>query len=78
MYLVLFLDQHNYEFNPSLHASREEAEACYRALLQHFGCKLCLGELADNCGEAPHIYRIEVGGELGEEIYMGDLATTTA
>jgi hypothetical protein len=78
MYLVLFLDQHNYEFNPSLHASRTEAEAAYKALLQRFDCKPCIGGLADDCGEGPHAYRIEADGELGEEIDLSHLADATS
>jgi hypothetical protein len=72
MYLVLFLDQRSYEFNPSLHASRAEAEAAYKALLQRFDCKPCCGGLADNCGEGPHVYRLEADGKLGEETDLYD------
>jgi hypothetical protein len=36
MYLVLFLDQRNYEFVTSLHATRAEAEAAYEAMLRRF------------------------------------------
>jgi hypothetical protein len=74
MYLVLFLDQSNYEFNPSLHASRAEAEAAYKDLLRHFECKPCCGGLADDYGEGPHLYRIECDGEVGKEICLSDLA----
>jgi hypothetical protein len=72
MYLVLFLDQCNYEFNPSLHASRAEAEAAYKALLQRFDCKPCCGGLADDYGEGPHIYHLQADGKLGEEINLCD------
>jgi hypothetical protein len=36
MYLVLFLDANNYEFNVSLHSSLAAAVAAYEALLQRF------------------------------------------
>ena len=84
MYLVLFLDQHNYEFNVSLHSSLPSAEAAYKALLLRFGVRPCdldgrlpTGEgwmLMDYVGEAPHIYRIECD-EPAEEISVSDLAT---
>ena len=73
MYLVLFLDQCNYEFNPSLHASRAEAEAAYKALLQRFDCKPCSGGPADDWGEGPHVYRLEADGKPGEEIDLSHL-----
>jgi hypothetical protein len=73
MYLVLFFDQYNYEFNPSLHASRAEAEAAYRELLQRFDCKPCYGGPADECGEGPHVYRLEADGKSGEEIDLSHL-----
>jgi hypothetical protein len=70
MYLVLFLDQNNYEFNPSLHTDRAEAEAVYKELVLRFDCKPCLGGFADSCGEGPHLYQIAADGKLGEEIYL--------
>ena len=39
MYLVLFLDQHEYKFNVSLHSSLAAAVAAYEALLQCFVLK---------------------------------------
>ena len=36
MYLVLFLDQDNYEFIASLHSTRPAAEAAFEALLRRF------------------------------------------
>ena len=77
MYLVLFFDQHNYEFNPSLHSSLPKAKAAYEALLLHFDVKLGEGGwLGDDCGEAPHIYRIECDGNPAEKIDVSDdLAT---
>jgi len=82
MYLVLFLDQHNYEFNVSLHSSLAAAEAAFEALMRRF--VIAPGEtlppkatwvgLCDRCGENPHLYRIECDGELGEEIHLSDLA----
>jgi hypothetical protein len=84
MYLVLFFDQCNYEFNPSLHSSLPNAEAAYAALLRKFIIKpgetlppkarWNASELFDDCGEGPHVYRIECGGKLGEEIFLSDLA----
>jgi hypothetical protein len=71
MYVTLFFDQHNYEFNISLHSSRARAEAQYKTLLRHFWVKPNVG---DDCGEAPHLYQIECDGELGEEIHLSDLA----
>jgi hypothetical protein len=70
VYLVLFLDADNNALNPSLHTNRADAEAAYKELVQRFDCKPCLGGLADDCGEAPHLYRIEADGKLGEEIYL--------
>jgi hypothetical protein len=68
MYLVLFFDQCECQFNPSLHPSRAEAEAAYRNLLQRFDCKPCCGGLADDFGESPRVYRLEADGKPGEEI----------
>ena len=62
MYLVLFLDQRNYEFITSLHSSLPSAKSAYRALLLRFGVKPGESE------EEPHIYRIECDGKPGEEI----------
>jgi hypothetical protein len=83
MYLVLFLDQSNYEFNVSLHSSLTAAEAAFEALMRRFVIKP--GEtlppkatwvgLCDNYGENPHLYRIQCDGEPGEEIRLSDLAT---
>jgi hypothetical protein len=84
MYVVLFLDQNlNYEFIVSLHSSLPRAEAAYEALLRRFVVKPCetlppkasWGELFDDCGESPHVYRIECDGKPGEEISLSDLAT---
>lgn len=92
MYLVLFLDQHNYEFNVSLYPNLAAAVAAYEALLRRFVLKpgatlppkAIWGELGwekhhdnfvDDCGENPHVYRIQCDGELGEEIHLSDLAT---
>lgn len=86
MYLTLFLDQHNYEFNVSLHSSLAAAEAAFEALMRKFVIapgetlppRTAWGGLCDDCGENPHLYRIECDGELGEEIFLGtseDLAT---
>jgi len=73
MYLTLFFDQCNYEFNVALHPSRAEAETAYKALLQRFDCKPCCGGLADECGEGPHAYRLEADGRPGEEIDLSHL-----
>ena len=82
MYVVLFLDQNNYEFIVSLHSSLPRAEAAYEALLRRFVVKPCetlppkasWGGLFDGCGESPHVYRIECDGKPGEEISLSDLA----
>ena len=39
MYLVLFLDQHSYEFNVSLYPNLAAAVAAYEALLRRFVLK---------------------------------------
>src|SRR5262245_57111957 len=81
MYIVLFLDQSSYEFNVTLHPTRASAEAAYKALLRRFEVKPlpgCGGALADDCGEAPHVYQIAADGKLGEEIDLSGLATATA
>ena len=73
MYLVLFLNQRNYEFITSLHSSLPSAEAAYKALLLRFGIKeLEGGALCDHWGEEPHIYRIECDGKPAEEIRISD------
>jgi hypothetical protein len=76
MYLALFLDQSNYEFNVSLHSSLAGAKAAYADMVRHFGVKqqdeYCF---CDDAGEAPHIYRIECDGESGEEIFLSRPAT---
>ena len=76
MYVVLFLDQTNYEFIVSLHSSLPRAEAAYEALLRRFVVKpgetlppkASWSGLFDDCGESPHVYRIEYDGKPGEEI----------
>jgi hypothetical protein len=78
MYLTLFLDQHRYAFNVALHSSREAAEAAFVDLLRKF--VIAPGEtlppkatwvgLCDDCGENPHLFRIECDGSLGEEIHL--------
>ena len=74
MYLVLFLNQRNYEFITSLHSSLPSAEAAYKALLLRFGIKqLEGGGLCDHWGQEPHIYRIECDGKPGEEISVSDI-----
>ena len=70
MYLTLFLDQHNYAFNVSLHSSLKAAEAAFEALMRKF--VIAPGEnlpprakwvgLCDDCGENPHLFRIECDG----------------
>jgi hypothetical protein len=85
MYLVLFLDQWNgnYEFHVSLHSSLPRAEAAYDAFVRRFCLKpgetlppkTSWGKLFDRCGENPHVYRIECDGKPGEEISISDLTT---
>ena len=69
MYLVLFFDQHNYEFNPSLHSSLPKAKAAYEALVLRFGVDPLVG---DYCGNEPHVYRIECDGNPGKGIDVSD------
>jgi hypothetical protein len=80
MFLVICLDANRYEFVTSLHSSREAAEAAFVSLLRKFviapgetlsPTKSSWGGLCDDCGESPHLYRIECDGELGEEIFLG-------
>jgi hypothetical protein len=85
MYLVLFFDQANYDFNVSLHSSLPKAEAEYEVLLREFVIKpgeplppktsWNATELFDDLGESPHIYRIECDGDLVEEIDLSNLAS---
>jgi hypothetical protein len=86
MYLVLFLDQDNYEFIASLHSTRPAAEAAFEALLRRFIVaddealppKASWDELSDRNGESPHLYRIECDREPAEQISLSnseDLAT---
>jgi hypothetical protein len=72
MYLVLFLDQHNYEFITTLHSTREAAEAAYEALMKRFNVDV--ETMSDKHGEGPHIYKIECDGKPAEEIGSEDLA----
>ncbi len=75
MYLTLFFDVANYEFNVSLHSSLAAAEADYVDMLRYFDVKRDDdGMLCDDHGEAPHVYRIECDGGVGEKIPMPDLA----
>ena len=39
MYVTLYLDQHSYEFNVSLHSTHEAADAAIADLLQRFDIK---------------------------------------
>jgi hypothetical protein len=79
MYLVLFLDQNNYEFITSLHSTRAGALAAYEAKLRHYVLegsedlppKTTWHVLSDDNGEGVHLYRIECDGGLGEEIFLG-------
>jgi hypothetical protein len=86
MYLVLFFDQNNYRFITSLHSTLPAAEAAFEDLLRHFVVvngeplppKARWRELCDDCGENPHIYKIECDAEPAEEISLSgseDLAT---
>jgi hypothetical protein len=86
MYLTIFLDQHAYKFNVSLHASLPTAEAAFEALTRKFVIapgetlppKSSWGGLCDDCGESVHLFRIELDGTPGEEIFLGsseDLAS---
>jgi hypothetical protein len=67
MYVVLFLDQTNYEFIVSLHSSLPRAEAAYEALLRRFVVKpgetlppkASWSGLFDDSGESSHVYRID-------------------
>jgi hypothetical protein len=70
LYLVVFLNAQSCEFYPSLYASRAAAEAAYEDLLRRFDVKPCYGGLADDWGEAPHLYRIAAKGRVGEEIHL--------
>ena len=74
MYLVLFLDQDNYEFNSSLHANLAVAKTAYEDLARRFDVKHHEWGFCDDAGEAPHIYRIECDGNPGKEIHPSDLA----
>jgi hypothetical protein len=78
MFLVIFLDQDNYEFNVSLHPSLGAAEAAFEALMREFVIapsetlppKATWGGLCDDCGETPHLYKIECDGKPAEEIRL--------
>jgi hypothetical protein len=86
MFVALYLDQDNYEFNISLHATRDAAEAALAGLLTTFDIRNTTsgelgpglpprerwGELFDASGEGLHLYRIECDGKLAEEIPLSD------
>ena len=80
MYLVLFFDQHNYEFITSLHSTLSAAEAAFEALLrrlvvdagENLPPKESWDDLFDGCGESLHLYRIECDGEPAEKISLGN------
>jgi hypothetical protein len=77
MYLVIFLDMSEWKFNPSLHSTREAAEIEFKELVQRFEVKDQNGDglcICDDHGEAPHLYRIQPDGKLGEEIFLNYVA----
>ena len=71
MFLTLFFDQHEYDFNVSLHSTRAAAEAAFEKLLREFvvpeGTPMPAREswpdlFNEETGKPPQIYEIAVDG----------------
>ena len=71
MFLTLFFDTHEYDFNVSLHSTRAAAEASFEKLLRDYivpeGTPMPPKEswpdlFDEDTGEAPHIYEITADG----------------
>jgi hypothetical protein len=79
-YLTLYLDQDLYDFNCSLHSTREAAEAAFEDLMRRFIVpegepmppKSEWSIACDKLGETPHMYEIKLDGGPAEQIILSE------